>query len=323
MNGACKSLARYCFYIALVLFAACGSGTDAAEEEVAVEDFLEYFPEVKLPYNIADTTLLRKHSDSLAVQNAVFTRFIPDSILQKSFGKTAKPKLFPLGKAKEKGRETYLFFKAVQGNRRVGYIACFDKSNEFMTALPIVRTGYETSTQAYGGLDRKFQVTSYRERKSGDETAFKRNVYVYNDQSKDFTLILTEPNEEIIDVIINPIDTLAKRSKHSGDYIRDKKNFVSIRDGRSDSEFQFFIHFEKDKGTCNGELKGTARFVSAKTAQYKEITNPCALDFNFTTTAVVIKETAGCGAYRDIKCFFDATYPKKREPKPKKVKSKK
>ena len=37
--------------------------------------------------------------------------------------------LYALGRTKEKGRETYLFVKAVQAKKRVAYLACFDKDN--------------------------------------------------------------------------------------------------------------------------------------------------------------------------------------------------
>jgi hypothetical protein len=55
-----------------------------------------------------------------------------------------------------------------------------------------------------------------------------------------------------------------------------------------------------------------ARFVSATKAQYKENANPCAIELNFTASRVTLKETAGCGTYRDIKCFFDGSYTKKK-----------
>src|SRR5688572_239059 len=166
------------------------------EDDVDVVDFIEFFPEVSLPVIVADTTLTRKQSDSFLIGNKIFGQFVPDSVIQKEFGKTAKPKLYPLGRAEEKGKETYLFVRAVQGNKRVGYLLCFDKDNKYLNALPIVKTGFDRWTSAYGSLDRKFQITTYREQKKGTEDyRFKRNIYIYNSGVNDFTLILTEPNE--------------------------------------------------------------------------------------------------------------------------------
>lgn len=289
------------------------------EEPVEVTDFIDFFPDVQLPFTVADTTLSKKSNDSTLIAYSVFTQFVPDSVLKKDFA-TAKPKLYPLGKTKEKDRETYLFVKAIQGTKRITYLITFDKKNQYLNSLPIVRpyAGYKS---VYGSLDRKFQITTYRERKAktGDIN-FKRNVYIFNNASNDFTLILTEPNQDIIEDIINPIDTLSQKNKYTGDYSVNKKNFISFRDGRNASEILFFIHFEKNNGECNGELKGTARFMSSKQAVYKESGNPCTLEFKFTSSAVVMKELEGCGSYRDIKCFFEGTYPRKKKKSTKKSK---
>ena len=285
------------------------------EDSVEVTDFIDFFPETALPVRIGDTTLNRKTSDSLLIGYKIFTQFIPDSILAKDFGKGIKPKLYPLGKTMEKGKEIYLFIKAVSGAKRVGYLACFNQDEEYLAALPIVRVGFDRSTSAYGLLDNKFQITTYRERKAGTEFHFKRNVYIFNNSAGSFTLIMTEPNEEIIENIINPIDTFQLKHKFSGDYVKDKRNFISVRDGKKANELLFFVHFEKDNGNCVGELKGTIRVISKTLAQYQEPGNPCALEFNFATSSLSLVETGGCGSYRDIKCFFEGRYPKKPVPK--------
>ena len=287
------------------------------EEPVEVEDFIEFFPESKLPVVVADTTLSKKVSDSLLIAYSVFTQFVPDTILKKDFNK-AKPKIYPLGRVKEKGKETYLFARAVQGTKRVGYLVTFDNDDKYPNTLRLVRSG-ENYSHVYGSLDKKFQITTYRERKNAEGgVSFKRNVYIYNNASNEFTLILTEPNEEMTEDLLNPIDTLSQKNKYTGDYPANKKNFISFRDGKNTSEILFFTHFEKNKGECVGELKGTARFVSSKKAVYKEAGNPCTLEFTFTTSSVYMKEVEGCGSYRDIRCFFEGTYPKKKSKPAKK-----
>ena len=289
------------------------------EEPVEVTDFIEFFPEAKLPVLIADTTLSRKISDSLLIAYSVFTQFVPDSVLKKDFNKL-KPKIYPLGRVKEKGRETYLFVKAIQGTKRLAYLVTFDNNDKYLNTLRLLRSG-EDYSKVYGSLDKKFQITTYRERKNatGDIT-FKRNVYIYNNASNDFTLILTEPNDEIMEDVLNPIDTLSQKNKYTGDYPANKKNFISFRDGKNSSEILFFTHFEKNKGECVGEIKGAARFISSKKAVYKEAGNPCTLEFTFTTSSVYMKEVEGCGSFRDIRCFFEGTYPKKKNKPAKKNK---
>ena len=298
----------------LLLIVACkGKKTSLQDDDsVTIKEFIEFFPETPLPFRVADTTLVKKSTDSLQIGYKIFTQFIPDSLIHKDFGKGVTPKIFPLGKAREEDKETYLFIKATTGAKRVAYLACFNKDNEFLQMLPLVKTGFDQHSSAYGTLDKKFQITTYYEKKRANgETTFKRNVYIYNSGANEFTLILTEPNEEMIENIINPIDTLPAKNKFSGDYVKDKKNFISVRDGKKASEPLIFVHFEK--GDCGGELKGTARFVSNTLAVYQEGGNPCTLEFTFSSNRVVMKETGGCGSYRDIKCFFEGSYPKKKK----------
>ena len=61
------------------------------DEPVEVADFIEFFPEAKLPIVVADTTLSKKISDSSLIAYAVFTQFVPDSVLKKDF--KVNPKL--------------------------------------------------------------------------------------------------------------------------------------------------------------------------------------------------------------------------------------
>lgn len=288
------------------------------DDIVTIADFIEFFPDAALPVRVADTTLTRKTTDSSLIGYKIFIQFIPDSVLARDFGKGVKPKLYPIGKAREKNKETYLFIKAVNGSKRIGYLACFDKDNRYLQAMPLVQTDQDPGTSTYGSLDSKFQITTYREKKQGNESRFKRNVYIFNSTTNQFMLIMTEPNEEMIEKVINPIDTLARKNKWTGDYVKDPKNFISFRDGKRAGELLFFVHFEKDNGTCKGELKGSALPGAKNTATFTDSGNPCSLEFSFEGNVVTMKETGGCGKYRDIKCFFEGSFRKKAEPKPKK-----
>jgi hypothetical protein len=314
-----RFMKKYFFWLPffLLIIACKGKKTSLQDNEtVTIEEFIEFFPETPLPIRIADTTLVRKSTDSLQIGYKIFTQFVPDSLIKKDFGKGVTPRIFPLGRTQEKDKETYLFIKATTGSKRIAYLATFSDKNEFLQMLPLVKTGFDSYSSAYGVLDKKFQITTYHEKKrANSETSFKRNVYIYNSGANEFTLILTEPNEEIIENVINPIDTFSAKNKFSGDYVKDKKNFISVRDGRHANEPMIFVHFEKND--CRGELKGAARLVSANTAIFKESGNPCELEFTFSNSQVVMKETGGCGSYRDFKCFFEGTYPKKKAAKKK------
>ncbi|NML21039.1 hypothetical protein HHL16_09155 [Pseudoflavitalea sp. G-6-1-2] len=304
--------------VLLLLAGACKNKKTSMKDDDKVEigDFIEFFPEAPLPFRMDDTTLLKKSTDSSQVGLKIFKQFIPDSILSKEFSSLTNLHLYSLARAQEKDKEKYLFMKAVAGNKRVCYLICFSNDNKYLRAMPIVRTGFDNSTSAYGILDKKFQITTYRERKQGNDFSFKRNVYFYNNTSNEFTLIMTEPNEEIIENVINPIDTFSIKHKLAGDYVLNKKNFISFRDSKRPNELSFFVHFEKNDGTCKGELKGVAKLVKPNLAVYNEGGNPCELQFTFDRNTVTMKETGGCGSYREVKCFFEGSFTRKKAAKP-------
>jgi hypothetical protein len=97
--------------------------------------------------------------------------------------------------------------------------------------------------------------------------------------------------------------------------VKDKKNFVAIRDGSKANRVIFFVHFEANNGDCTGEIKGEAEIVKPGFARYSAPGDPCALEFIFHFEQVTISELKGCGNYRGIKCFFSGSYLKRLFPK--------
>src|SRR5689334_7629396 len=103
---------KYLLSVGLILFLfACKDNkkTIQAGEIATAADFVAFYPEVELPFSIADTNLVMKQKDSNAIEIKTFSQFIPDSIWRKDFGKTATPKFYALGRAVEKEKERYLF----------------------------------------------------------------------------------------------------------------------------------------------------------------------------------------------------------------------
>ena len=292
----------------------------ADDDEVAIDDFIEFFSDVTLPFHMTDSLIASKPTDSSTIGYRIFTQFVPDSILTRHFGKKVRPLIYPLGKSVVDKYETYVFVKAVSPSKKAGYILAFDKANKFLAAMPLLIPDKDPSTQQSAVLDRKYSLTSVTRQKNTDGLFNEvKNVYILNAEARAFTLIITDagiPDEQ--QEIINPIDTFPKKNKLSGDYIKDKRNYISIRDGRNATELMFFTHFEKQDGECMGELKGTATINGANTAIYRANGNPCVLEFSFRSNAISMKEVEACGSYRDITCFFEGTYQRKKEPKPKK-----
>jgi hypothetical protein len=308
----------------LLFLAGCGNkkDSDGGETVMDVSEFFELFKPVKLPFTIGDTSFNNLSRDTSLITPEILTQFVGDTVLSKNFG-NAKPKIYPAARVSAKKAETYLFAKAVSGAKKAAYLLVFDKDKNFKAALPLLINDNDPQTTQWASMDSKYTVAINRQRKkpNGDLT-YKKDAFVYNNIGV-FTLILTESNEDIgtTGEVINPLETLPRKNKFSGDYFLDKRNFVSVRDGDHATDLRFFVHFEKDKGTCKGEFRGEATISKSNVALYRERGDPCVLEFTFGTNSVTLKEVEGCGNYRDIKCFFEGTYPRKKE-KPKTSKKK-
>ena len=305
----------------LLLLTSCGQKKKpslSGEEPVDKDDFVNSFELVKPTYEIADSILARREKDSLLIGYKIFTQFVPDTVLSKTFGKNSKPKLYVMKRVEVEKQETYLFAKAVLAEKKVIYILCFDNKNNFIAAMPLLRDDGNSSTTQVGGIDRRYSIyrTTYL-RKPDGSTAEGREVYVFNADAKNFMLIMTDALDDRVREVINPIDTLGRKNKFSADYIKDKMNIVSIRDGNKPDKIYFFIHFDKNNGECTGELKGTASFTKPNIAIYRQPGDACELQFVFTSSAVSLKEMEPCGSHRGVKCSFEGSYPRKKEAKKK------
>ncbi|HET6254859.1 MAG TPA: hypothetical protein VFE32_12330 [Puia sp.] len=286
--------------------------------ELNVSEFIDYFQPLPLPYAVTDTVLRRKETDAASINYKLFTRLLPDSLITRYFG-AAKPRLYAVGKIKVPRAETYVFVKCVGTGRRMLYVVCFDRKDHYSAARPVLYSDNSAGVWGEAGMDAKYTLSVTHFRKGSDgEVYHTTDDYVYNDAGG-FSLILTESNEARNRVVpvYDPIDTLPRKHKFSGDYAQDKRNIVAIRDGKLTGRFYFFIHFEKDNGECKGELKGEAKFVSAGVARYRAYSDPCAVEFTFDGGGVSLKELGGCGVHRDIKCFFEGYFARRRPAHPK------
>jgi len=131
---------------------------------------------------------------------------------------------------------------------------------------------------------------------------------------------MTDPLDDRIEEVINPIDTLQRKHKYAADYVKDKLNLISIRDHGETGKLNFFIHIDRNNGECSGELKGVAKLISGNTAIYKQQGDGCSLEFRFSSSSVSVKEVEPCGAHRGVKCSFDGSFPRKKEARPKQQK---
>lgn len=290
----------------------------AGEDTVAVNDFFDFFTPINLPFQFVDTSLLRakKDNDSLLISQKVFHQFIPDSILGELYGKGTNSKIYAIGKVIVPKAETYLFVKTIANDKKAVFVLGFDKEKQFIAAMPVLRPDLKSSTEQSASMDKKYTITKNVILKNTDGSLSEgKDVYVLNNEAKNFVLIMTDALDDKVTELINPIDTLPRKSKYAADYINGKMNMVSIRDARRDGKISFFIHFEKSNGICTGELKGEATMKTVNTAVYQEDGDPCQLRFIFSASAVTLKEIEGCGSRRGVDCSFDGSFAKKKVSK--------
>jgi hypothetical protein len=304
------------FLLLMIGFLACnsnGENENENETEFNFERFSNRFNEQTVPFGLADTTLLN-NKDTATLANLVFRSYIPDSIKTALVGNT-NARFIPLYKLQHPQGETYFITKVINGKKKAAMLSVFDKDNNYASSFPFLIPDTDPTTSQTTILDKSFSISRNVNKRMKDGTvADGKHVFAYDRENKNFVLVMTDLLDDSNLELINPIDTLPGTTRHAGDYVRDKKNLVSIRDGRSENEVQIFIHFERKDG-CSGEIKGYAIYTSSKTAVFREV--PCVLELNFSTNSVAIKEVEGCGSYRGTMCTFEGSYPKKKTDKPK------
>lgn len=314
-----KTLNRFIvFILSVLLLAGCGhkkKPSMSGEDPVKVGDFIDFFQPFQLPAQLQDSVLLKKEKDSLLISYKVFTQFIPDSVLRPVFGKGVKPKIYPVGKAIVPNAETYLFVKTVAADKKAMYVLVLDKKKQLMTSLVALRMDQSNITKQSIAVDRRLSITKSILRRNTNGTISEgKDVYVLDEPSKKFILVMTDALEDKPVELINPIDTLPRKHKYAADYGSGKNNLVSVRDGRKNDRLTFFVHFEKSNGECTGELKGEAMLKTSNTAEYRVDGDPCILKFVFSSGSVTLKEES-CGARRGLQCLFDGSFARKKEPK--------
>jgi hypothetical protein len=298
------------FLVSVVCSCKQGKKNLSSDESITASEFVESFPELILPYNLHDSGLDRKMGDTALISDKLVKEFVPDSVFKRDF-KITKPKFYVLGRASDKNEDNYLVVKAATKEKQVAYILCYNKEHVFKAGMPLVNSTFERNVSIDGALDKRFTIIKNRRKTARDgQVYYTKNVYVYNNVGT-FTLILTESNEvPENNEIFNPVDSLPMTFKMSGNYKKDKRNFVTIRDGTKPSRLIFFIHFEKNNGDCVGELKGEADLIQTNLARYSAQGDPCSLEFKFDGNKVTLTELSGCGNHRGIRCFFNDSYPK-------------
>ncbi|MBY0348446.1 MAG: hypothetical protein K2W79_09310 [Hydrotalea flava] len=311
-----KSIQQLITFILIFIFlVGCQThpGDLSGTKPVSSSDFFAAFPPIGLPITIADTNI-NSFADTTVIGIKAMSQFIPDSILN-HFHLNKKAIIHPVGSI-QKLKEKYILANFSYKNNTILGVFVFNEKNEFLAAKNLVQSkqndGYVHSV--YINKEPTFLIS--REKYTADKKLlYTRTGWVYNNGNA-FMVAMNDGNEDELknNTIINPIDTLPEKNKHSGNYAKNSKNFIAIRDGKTPKLYHFFIHFE-NKDNCNGELKGMMKMVGEDKAVYKEIGEPCSIEFTFKNNEITFKENGKCGNKRGIQCYFDDTYPKQKSHK--------
>lgn len=307
---------RLGFVLICLCLVACKNKNASASDEngFSYDQFTKKFAVRPLPFVLADTSL-SKTSDTTVIRSRTLSAFISDSIRNRLFGKTSKVKYIAMGKFSKPRAESYYVVKAINGNRRAALLLVFDKNEQFGAAFTLLNPNDQHIAQITT-IDKACSITLSKGRKKANgTTAFVKDVYQYNPETKKFTLIMTDAQGEGLVDIINPIDSFPRKNRLSADYYRNKNSFVSIRDGRHPNQLMTFIHFENENG-CTGEFKGELLLTSPYTAIYRHGGDPCVLSFTFEPHSVTLKEDQ-CGSHRGLDCLFEGSFQRRKEVKQK------
>jgi len=288
----------------------------SGEEQVSVDAFSKAFQPLKLPMRIYDTSL-QNMGDTTSISYSAISGIIPDSIFQsvkKDKIKSQKITFHAIGKMETASNQFYLLTMKYGKNTDL-VVFVLDKEKKFVAYLDLLKKNHSDEYDHNVLVTNEPAFIISREKKGRDNSIlFSRNSMAYSTSSHTFITVMKDSNENPEDMaVINPLDTLPQKNKLSGDYVENKRNYISLRDGKDEHSYQFFIHFEKNDGDCIGELKGVMKMTDTRNAIYQQNGDACVIDFHFDGRKVSVKERGNCGNHRGIKCFFDDEYVKKKQ----------
>jgi hypothetical protein len=308
--------------LCMVLFACKGRKSEEKGGGFSYESFSSLFKKVNAPYELSDTAFL-KNRDTTQIRSVPFSNFIPDSLRARWFGKGAKVRYIAMAQIPFAKEANYYVVRAFTGSRKMALVFAFNK-DQFGGVMSFLIPDSDPATSQVSVIDRDHSISKLMTlKKPNNVTQEGRDVYEYYADAKQFSLILTNPLNNENSEVINPIDTFPRKHKFSGDYVKDKKNFISIRDGRYPNQLIIFMHMEQNEGACTGELKGDLLLTSPTAAIYRQGGDPCVMSLRFGANSLTVKEDQGCGSHRGLDCSFNGSYSRKKEPKPKAAAKKK
>ncbi|HSC52560.1 MAG TPA: hypothetical protein VLC98_03015 [Phnomibacter sp.] len=308
--------------VVCVLFACKGTDKKSmkGDVDVTIKDFVAFFDDIKLPFAFNDTLLSKKLNDSSLIEYKVFKQFLSDTIFKAEY-KKEKPKIYALGKFKNSDAETYLAIKT-KGSQNAIYLVALDEKLVPKASMLLLSNKGKSTEINQVSIDKRFIITLTDEYKmpNGDLAQY-ATVYAYNNVGVFMVIMNDGLKKGEVAEFVNPIDTFPQTRPHTGDYGRNKQNFISFRDADTEKKLLFFLNMNKST-KCKGELKGEARWVNKDSAICESSVDGCRVGFRFKGKNVTVTEIDGCLGRRPADCSFNGTFAKMAPPKSKKKSSK-
>ncbi len=289
----------------------------SGESTIKPSDFVQVFKPIKGNYILSDTNFIKK-ADTLQIGIKALHQFLPDSTISQMVKNEKKETIYPVGMI-EKESEKYFLLLVKSKKAAKLFVYVTDQKMNYLGFKELLNNEDNDAYARSVSINKEPTfVISKETYDNNKQLKFSRSGWIFN-VGAGFMIVVNDSNEKAQNnVVINPLDTLPNTAKLSGDYSRNEKNYISIRDGKDAKTYLFFIHFEKNNADCIGELKGTFTLSSPVAGQFTQNGDPCIIDFSFSGNTVRVKEQGTCGNHRGIKCFFDDSFTRKKAPKSKK-----
>jgi hypothetical protein len=303
------------FYIIFgcLLAASCNNDdtNNLPKQVIKPNKFILLFKPINSVLSIEDSSLVHV-IDTLKILPKTAAQFINDSLVNTWLGGDKKATINPIGRI-EKTTETYLII-AVTKLKKTGVIALVYDANNAFVAYKFLIDPWQDSKYKYSVSINKEPtfITKKEVIINAHEVKYTKTAWAYS--ASKFIVVLNESNERSSDSlqIQNPIDTFPSFNDYSGLYSEDEQNFISVKDGFSKKNYLFFLHTDKNEGTCIGELKGEINLTDSGKGTYQFQGDPCVIDFTFTDNYLTFKEKGSCGNRRGMDCFFEGSFERKK-----------
>ncbi len=227
------------------ILSGCGSGKKRSpgDRPVTFEDFKTLFPASQTPYRVLADSLLLKQPDSLAIKPDVLKQFLSDTIAGPDTLKNNRLQYFPLAYIAGPNLQ-YFVIKAVDKGAVTAYICFADKKGKYLGRMTAAKKIPGSPEDMSFTLDSRYTIKVSTEKElSATNTALREDFYAVAADGA-ITLVMTNSNgPTTAGQIFNPIDTLPRKHKYSGDYTSGEMNIVSIRDGQDPKSFSILYHF--------------------------------------------------------------------------------